>query len=204
MLIDLRAANKFAVGHIPRAVNLPASALDSYKEENWPSFKGASIVFYSDSQADLDKALELMRDYGLSKATVFPGGLNAWQKLGNTVEVGLKPAPTKLVFVRVLAAQDMTPADFVKNLANPAYVVLDVRNNTERKTGQFKGSLHIPSEQIGTRYSEVPKDKTVIVHCATGIRAGIAYETLKAKGFTNLKVLNANVSFSGDTYKITE
>ena len=145
-----------------------------------------------------------MRDYGLSKATIFPGGLNAWQKLGNTVEVGLKPAPTKLVFVRVLAAQDMTPADFVKNLANPAYVVLDVRNDTERKSGQFKGSLHIPSEQIGTRYSEVPKDKTVIVHCATGIRAGIAYETLKAKGFTNLKVLNANVSFSGGTYKITE
>jgi rhodanese-related sulfurtransferase len=202
--LDLRPADKFAAAHIPRALNLPVANLDKYQEANWPSFKGAAIVFYSDNQADVDKALELMRDYGLSKATYFPGGLAKWQKLGNPVEAGPKSAPANLTFVRILGPQDITIADFIKALDNPNVVILDVRNNDERKSGNFKGALHIPSDEIGARYKEVPKDKLVIVHCATGIRSGIAYETLKAKGFTNLKALNANVTFTGDKYKITE
>lgn len=204
LLIDLRPADKFAAGHIPRAMSLAAANLDKYKEENWPSFKGAPLVFYSDNQADVDKALELMRDYGMSKATYFSGGLARWQKLGNPVEAGPKAAPAKLTFVRKLAPQDVTIADFIKLLDNPTIVILDVRAVSERTTGQFSGALNIPFEEISTRYKEIPKDKTVIIHCATGIRSSIAYETLKAKGFTNLKVLNANVKFEGGKYKITE
>ena len=150
-MIDLRSADKFAAGHIPRALSLPAANLDNYKEANWPSFKGAPIVFYSDNQADIDKALELMMDYNLSKATFFPGGVAKWQQLGNAVETGLKPTPATLTFVRVLAPQDVAIADFIKALDNPAVVILDVRNDLERTSGQFKGSLHIPSEQMGAR-----------------------------------------------------
>lgn len=203
-MLDLRSAEKFAAGHIPRALNLPADKLDQYKEKNWPSFKGASIVFYSDNQADIAKARELMYDYNLSKATVFPGGYERWVKLGLPTETGAKPAPANLTFVRVLKPHDITIADFKKLLDDPSIVILDVRNDAERATGSFKGSLHIPFEQVATRYSEIPKDKTVIIHCATGIRSGAAYETLKAKGLKNLKVLNANVKFKGDTFEITE
>ena len=204
LLLDLRSADKFAAGHIPRALNLPAANLDTYKEENWPSFKGAPIVFYSDKQADIDKALELMRDFGMSKATYFSGGVARWQKLGNPVEAGAKPAPAKLTFVRKPNPQDISIADFNKLLNDPNLVVLDVRGDAERTGGGFKGALHIPFEQLATRYTEIPKDKTVVIHCATGIRSSIAYETLKAKGFTNLKVLNANVKFEGGNCKITE
>ena len=204
LLLDLRAADKFAAGHIPRALNLPAANLEKYQEANWPSFKGAPIVFYSDKQADIDKALELMRDFALSKATYFPGGLERWQKLGYITEGGPKPAPTTLVFVRKLNPQDVSISDFAKMKDNPDVVILDVRADAERASGNFKGSLHIPFEQIATRYTEIPKDKTVIVHCATGIRSSIAYETLKAKGFKNIKVLNANVKFENGQYKITE
>jgi rhodanese-related sulfurtransferase len=203
-LLDLRPADKFAAGHIPRALNLPASNLEKYQEANWPSFKGAPIVFYSDKQADIDKALELMRDFALSKATYFPGGLDRWQKLGYVAEGGPKPAPTTLTFVRKLGPNDVAIADFIKAIGNPAFVILDVRKPDERATGSFKGSINVPSDEIGTRYKEVPKDKPVYIHCATGIRAGIAFETLKAKGFTNIKALNANVKFEGGQHKITE
>ncbi len=178
--------------------------MNKYKESNWPSFKGASIVFYSDNQADIDKARELMFDYNLSKATVFPGGFERWQKLGYPVETGARPAPANLTFVRVLKAHDITIADFKKLLNDPSIVILDVRNDAEQATGSFKGSLHIPFEQVAMRYKEIPKDKTIIIHCATGIRSSTAYETLKAKGLTNLKVLNANVKFKGDNYEIFE
>lgn len=204
LLLDLCSADKFAAGHIPRALNLPATNLDTYQEVNWPSFKGAPIVFYSDTQADIDKALELMRDYGLSKATYFPGGVAKWQKSGNQIETGAKPVPATLTFVRKLNPQDVTIVDFNKLLNDPNVVILDVRADAERVGGGFKGALHIPFEQLATRYTEIPKDKTVVIHCATGIRSSIAYETLKDKGFTNIKVLNANVKFEGGNCKITE
>lgn len=204
LLLDLRSTDKFTAGHIPRALNLPTADLDKYKEDNWPSFKGAPIVFYSDNQADIDKALELMRDLGLSKATFFPGGIAKWQKLGYPVESGSKPAPAKLSFIRKPNPQDVSITDFNKLLNDPNVIVLDVRGDAERTGGGFKGALHIPFEQLATRYNEIPKDKTVIVHCATGIRSSIAYETLKAKGFTNIKVLNANVKFDAGNCKITE
>ena len=203
-MLDLRSADKFAAGHIPRALSLPAAKLDQYKEQNWPSFKGASIVFYSDNQADIDKARELMYDYSLSKATVFPGGYERWIKLGLPSETGAKPAPANLTFVRVLKPHDVTIDDFKKLMNDPSIVILDVRNDAERATGSFAGSVHIPFEQVATRYSEIPKDKTIIIHCATGIRATSAYETLKAKGLKNLKVLNANVKFKNGDYTITE
>lgn len=145
-----------------------------------------------------------MGDYALTKATNFPGGFEKWQKLGNAVETGPKPAPAKLTFVRVLEPHHIAIADFIKALDNPDVLILDVRNNDEVKTGSFKGAIHIPSEQIATRSAEVPKDKQVLIHCATGVRAGVAYENLKAKGFTNLKVLNANVKFENGKHKITE
>ena len=143
-------------------------------------------------------------DYNLSKATFFPGGVAKWQQLGNAVETGLKPAPANLVFVRKLNPQDVSIADFNKLLNDPNVVIVDVRSDAERTGGSFKDALHIPFEQIATRYNEIPKDKLVVVHCATGIRSSIAFETLKAKGYTNIKVLNANVKFEGGTYKITE
>lgn len=185
-------------------MSLPAAKLDQYKEENWPSFKGATIVFYSDDQADIVKARELMFDYNLSKATVFPGGYEHWVKLGLPTETGEKPAPENLTFVRVLKPHDVTIEEFKKLLDDPTVVILDVRNDAERATGHFNGSLHIPFEQVAMRYNEIPKDKTVVIHCATGIRSGSAYETLKDKGLKNMKVLNANVKFKDGAYTISE
>jgi rhodanese-related sulfurtransferase len=204
MLIDLRSADKFAAGHIPRAVNLPTADLGKYPEANWPAFKSAPIVFYSDNQEEIDTALELMGDYALTKATYFPGGFERWQQLGNAVETGPKPAPAKLTFVKVLEPHHIAIADFIKALDNPDVVILDVRTDAERQAGSFKGAIHIPSDQIPLRYAELPKDKQILIHCVSGGRAGVSYITLKAKGFSNMKVLNASVKFENGNYKITE
>jgi len=41
----------------------------------------------------------------------------------------------------------------------------------------IKGALLIPDEDLLARMSEVPKDKRVIAHCSTGIRAEMAYHS---------------------------
>lgn len=204
LLIDLRSADKFAAGHIPRAVNLPVAQLENYKEADFPDYKASQIVFYSDSQADVDKALEQMRDFGYSKATYFPGGTATWQKLGNQLEAGAKPAPAKLVYVRKLADNEVSIGDFKHAIGGKGALIVDVRTASEVAGGKFDGSINIPSEEMEKRFAEVPKDKPVYVHCATGARAEMAYDILKGKGYTNVKLLKANISFEGGKFKITE
>jgi len=204
LLLDLRAADTFAAGHIPRAFNLPVASLDKYKEADFPDYKGSLIVFYSDSQADVNKALELMLDYSFTKATYFPGGLAKWQKMGNVAEVGPKPAPAKLTYVRVLAPYEVSIADFKKAVDGSGVLIVDTRSTDEFAGGKFRNAVNIPSEEMEKRFAEITKDKPVYLHCSTGSRAEMSYDILKAKGYNNVKLLKANITFEGDKYKITD
>lgn len=145
-----------------------------------------------------------MRDYAFTKATYFPGGFAKWQKMGNPVEAGAKPAPAKLTYVRKLADNEVSIGDFKRAISGSGALIVDARSAGEFAGGKFKGAVNIPSEEVEKRFAEVPKDKPVYIHCATGARAEMAYDILKAKGYTNVKLLKANIGFEGETYKITE
>ncbi|WP_037568421.1 MBL fold metallo-hydrolase [Phaeacidiphilus oryzae] len=60
-------------------------------------------------------------------------------------------------------------------------VVLDVRRDSERAAASIPGSAHIPLHELRDRLGEVPAG-TVWVHCAGGMRAGIAASLLDAVG----------------------
>jgi rhodanese-related sulfurtransferase len=145
-----------------------------------------------------------MRDFGFTKATYFPGGLAKWQKLNFVAEGGPKPAPTKLTYIRKLSPYEVSIGDFMKAVTGSGILIIDARSASEFAAGKFRSAVNIPSEEMEKRFTQVPKDKPVYIHCATGSRAEMAYDILKAKGFTNVKLLHANISFEGDKYKITE
>ncbi len=77
-----------------------------------------------------------------------------------------------------------------KAIQNGALLV-DVRTPEEFEAGHLEGALLIPYDQIPERLAEFGDDKNrpIVVYCRSGKRAGIAEETLRKAGFTN--VLNA-------------
>ncbi len=60
--------------------------------------------------------------------------------------------------------------------------VLDVRNAGERAEGAIDSSLHIPLAELERRVDEVPTDRRVVVHCASGWRSSVAASVLRAHG----------------------
>ena len=44
-------------------------------------------------------------------------------------------------------------------------------------------AYNIPLDELGARFGELPKDKEVLVHCSTGVRADMAVHELKKAGF---------------------
>jgi len=63
------------------------------------------------------------------------------------------------------------------------FVVLDVRDESERKRGAIPGSIHIPLNELRNRLSELPRDREIVVHCAVGLRSYYAARILMQNGF---------------------
>ncbi len=82
-------------------------------------------------------------------------------------------------------------------------LILDVRNQDEANAGMIKGAMLVPDEELAARIKDVPKDKQIVTHCATGVRAEMAYHKLKEAGY-NAAFLNADIEIAKDgTFKMT-
>lgn len=68
--------------------------------------------------------------------------------------------------------------------------IVDVRTPAEFKDGAYTGAINIPLPTLLARMNELePKDKPVVLYCASGARSGQGARLLKQAGFTD--VINA-------------
>lgn len=68
-------------------------------------------------------------------------------------------------------------------LVNEGAVIIDVRTPEEYKGGHIKGALNIPLQSLQSNLAKIPKNKTIITCCASGMRSGSAKSLLKATGY---------------------
>ena len=61
--------------------------------------------------------------------------------------------------------------------------LVDVRSVGEFAQANAAGTLNIPLSELGSRLSEIPKDKPVVVCCASGTRSGMAKLLLLKNGY---------------------
>jgi rhodanese-related sulfurtransferase len=62
-------------------------------------------------------------------------------------------------------------------------VVVDVREPGERDGGIIPGSVSIPLGRLRERLVELPKDRELLVHCASGLRSYNACRVLSQHGY---------------------
>ena len=72
--------------------------------------------------------------------------------------------------------------------------VLDVRDPWEYAEGRIPGALSVPQSDLALRLAEVPKDRDVLVVCATGNRSLRSAGFLKAVGHTRITNLNGGTN----------
>ena len=65
--------------------------------------------------------------------------------------------------------------------------VVDVRTPAEFKDGSYPGAINIPVSLLPVRTHELePKDKPIVLFCASGARSGQGARLLKQAGFTDV------------------
>ncbi|MBF0330031.1 MAG: hypothetical protein HQL10_12810 [Nitrospirae bacterium] len=196
VLIDVRPADYAKKEHIKGAVNIPLKELAGMKPK-FPENKKAPIVIYCASQQAMEEAFKAVRGWGYVNASYLAGGMEGWKKAGNPVEND--KLKTEIVYVPKPRPGEIMPEEFKTIAASTpsGKFILDVRDADEAAEGMIKGAKNIPTQDVGDRIAEIPKDKEIIIHCSTGARAEIAYNTLKEKGF-KARFLNATVKIAKD------
>ncbi len=105
---------------------------------------------------------------------------------------------TVLVVMAVLVALFLLPRllglgraspTVVKQKIDAGAVIIDVRTPEEFRGGAYPGARNVPLDALGGQVSRLPKDKPVIVYCASGMRSATAARRLKQAGFPD--VVNA-------------
>jgi rhodanese-related sulfurtransferase len=73
-----------------------------------------------------------------------------------------------------------------KQLVRDGAVILDVRTPAEYQGGHIKGSINVPLQSLQGSLGKIPKNKTVITCCASGMRSASAKSVLKSAGYAEV------------------
>jgi rhodanese-related sulfurtransferase len=91
--------------------------------------------------------------------------------------------------------QKLSPAEAGEKIRSGDVLVLDVRDGTEvQQSGKIKGALNVSRGLLEFRADPdspyynpaLQKDKTILLHCASGGRSALAAKTLQDMGYTSV------------------
>ena len=68
-------------------------------------------------------------------------------------------------------------------------IILDVRTKAEFEMSSIEGAINIPLDSLRSRLSEVPKNKSILIYCAVGLRGYLATKILIANGYSDVRNL---------------
>ncbi len=91
--------------------------------------------------------------------------------------------------------KDICPGSSYKALLEGALLV-DVREKDEYEKVRFEAPrvMHIPYSEFDERFSEIPRDKTVIVACSVGDRSQKVAFFLRNNGYTEVANLKGGLA----------
>lgn len=172
LVVDLRPETAFARQHIPGTVTIPATSSNFSTYVGWFVDYERPLYLIVSDEADLTFVVPALRAIGIDNI----GGWAAERDLFT----GDDPA-----------LPSIAPSDIIQH---PQAFILDVRGASEHAEGHLPGAINIPLGFIPRHLEQLPRDRTILVHCASGYRSSIAASLLRRAGFTN--VLNVADSYT--------
>jgi hydroxyacylglutathione hydrolase len=181
-VLDTRTPLSFASAHIPGSLSI--------WEEGLPSFAGwfltydRPILLVTDT-TDTSRAVRYLIRLGFDRIEgTLAGGMLGWHMAGN-ISTG----------VTTVAAGDVSCTLDAPTAGAPRPFVLDVRGDGElASAGRISGAHHIHITALPDRLDEVPRDRSVVIFCGSGLRSMIAASLLEMHGYPRTTVVLGGVA----------
>ena len=202
LVVDTRPADAYAARHVPGTINIPlARSLATWagwllpydrelflivgRERPEPDHAADGPDGVRADEAWVDAAVRDLALIGLDRV----GGYFPANVLGGWVAAGRELASVPQMSVAELAASLEGGARERGELA-----VVDVRNRGEWEGGHVPGVPNVPLGQLPAHGEELPRDRTLVLHCQGGTRSAIAASLLRARGYD--RVVNLSGGFA--------
>jgi phage shock protein E len=89
-----------------------------------------------------------------------------------------------VLFKFVLAKR--TPADVIAAKLKAGATLLDVRSEAEFRAGSYRGAVNVPLQALSSKLDRIPKNRPVVVFCASGSRSAMAARMLRKAGYDDV------------------
>ncbi|NJI72423.1 MBL fold metallo-hydrolase [Sphingobacterium kitahiroshimense] len=173
LIIDTRNKNMVAEGHIPGTLHI----------EN-----GKSLATWIGSLVDYQQQLVLIADDGttedLTRKLMRIGMDNIYGFVTDLDKMNMELEKFNLV----------TSTEVQKHLDKNDVQIIDVRTENEYGNGHIRGAENISLTTLKNNLHKISKDRPVIVHCQSGVRAAMAYSLLKKSGIQNIKMFSGGIN----------
>ncbi len=169
-------------GYYPQALQLTAKIL--YDPQSGKLYGAQAVGFDG-----VDKRIDVIAAYIKKEGTI--SDLAEFEQAYAPPYSSAKDPVNMLGFIaeNVTAgySKTVTWREIEKLQADGAFF-LDARSPEEFALGALPGAVNIPHTELRSKLTAIPRDKTVVVYCAMGLRGYLAERILRQNGYT--EVLN--------------
>jgi hydroxyacylglutathione hydrolase len=170
-VLDVRAPEIHAAGHVRGAFNVPVDASSFATRAGFVLDSEERIVLHASTHEEAERAARGLRAVGFLDLAGYV----------TTAEADARTEPMKI-------------EELERLLSDGSVTVLDVREKDERDTGYIPGSMHMPYRLLRACGADCVEDgKPVVTICESGARAGIAASVLAAAGVDARPVLGGGI-----------
>jgi hydroxyacylglutathione hydrolase len=169
-VLDVRSEVDFASGYLEGSLNIPLQG----KYATWCG-----------TVLDKERPMVIVAELGAEEEAVMRLGRIGFDQVVGFLEGGeetLQANPQRIRQVRRVTAQAL--ADELQS--GQPITIVDIRTPAEYGNGHIEGSINLPLNQLAQRFSEIPRDGQVVIHCQGGYRSSIGTSLLQREGFDNL------------------
>jgi hydroxyacylglutathione hydrolase len=166
-VVDTRDRQEYIRGHLPGSILAPF-------DKTFPTVVGSFVmpgepIYLVATSEDVEVIVRNLVRIGLDDVRGFatPEALTEWAAGADRL--------------RMMKAIDFDELDGRRHYSN--VLVLDVRRRDEFERKHIPGAKHVPHVRLRDHADELPRDKTILVHCQTGVRSAVAAAYLHNRGF---------------------
>lgn len=173
VILDTRSATEFSTGFVPGSIFIGLEGRFAEWAGSLLSFN-QPILLVTSPGMEQETIIRLAR-VGIDKVKGYlEGGIEAWKKEGNEIDLVIDVEPDELLM-------DMK---FDENL-----VILDVRRETEFADGHLENAINIPLNELSdpAKMALMEETQNIYIHCAAGYRSMIATSLIKRQGIHNIR-----------------
>lgn len=170
LMLDTRAPEVFAKGHIPNSINIGLDGnFAMWVGELIPDIQ-QEIVLITEKGRE-EEAITRLARVGYDHAIGYlEGGFESWKSAGKETSTVQRMLATELE-----AEYSHSP------------IIVDVRRKSEFDSEHLVNAINIPLNELSARFAELPKEEPFVLHCAGGYRSMIAASMLKSRGYHDFR-----------------